>query len=50
MKPNLEKRAEDFQKNPTLILCNDYGCVERGEFIKCYSDKYKECKLYKKER
>jgi hypothetical protein len=30
-----------------LIICDNFGCIERGEYIRCLYDKYPDCKLYR---
>lgn len=29
-----------------LLICPNANCKERGDYLKCYYDKYPDCKLY----
>ena len=60
---NLENCFDDFLKdcpsNPNgkipkpeedLIFCDFKECIERGQYIRCYFDLYKNCDIYKKRK
>lgn len=33
--------------NPELVMCDYMDCVDRGEFVRCYFDFYKQCQAHR---
>ncbi len=33
-------------KEETLVFCDKKDCPDRGEYMKCYFDLYRNCRLY----
>lgn len=50
MNSNLENKVFKKANDDELVFCDWKECPQRGDYIKCYFDLYKDCPIYKKRK